>query len=239
MARASSVGYSTAVMALFVSDQPLSARQRYVNWGAMLVLSLGGIAWGLELAKQCASITSGYAAQYDYAIIVFVAIGLFILAVPPLIYWRTRWIGFGLAVGSILSIFAFGIGMRILLKENRVAWRHGQHMISIGPDRTASAVIYFKKDVSSQQVESFTNAVLIAPAMPPHQGLNFPPFVRQYLRLAPNQANGHWAVALTFQNDPPPDTVRAYLATIKADSRVETVFLNTSPDSIRADSTHP
>ena len=90
MARASSVGYSTAVMALFVSDQPLSARQRYVNWGAMLVLSLGGIAWGLELAKQCASITSGYAAQYDYAIIVFVAIGLFILAVPPLIYWRTN-----------------------------------------------------------------------------------------------------------------------------------------------------
>jgi len=33
--------------------------------------------------------------------------------------------------------------------------------------------------------------------------------------------------------------VNAYVATIRADSRVETVFLNTSPNSIHTNSKHP
>jgi hypothetical protein len=233
------VGYSTAVMALFVFDEPLSARQRSVNWGALLVLSLGGIVWGLEFAKQYASITSGYAAQYDYAIIVFVAIGLFILAVPPLIYWRTRWIGFGLAAGSVVSVLAFGIGMKILLKENRVAWQHPRGMVSISADSNPSAVIYFKKDVTDQQVEAFTMSVLMEPAMPRHQGLDFPPFVSKYFRLTPNQINGLKAIALSFSNDAPINEQTAYVSRIRADSRVETVLVNTPKDSIRADSTQP
>lgn len=233
------LSYSTVLMALFVSDEPLSTRQRSLNWGALLVLSLGGIVWGLQVAKQCASITTGYAARYDYAMVFFVAIGLFVLAVPPLIYWRTRWIGFGLAAGSVLSFLAFGIGMRILLRENRVAWQHPPGMVSISADSNPSAVIYFKKDVTDQQVEAFRMAVLMEPAMPRHQGLDFPSFVSKYFRLTPHQTNGHKAIALSFSNDAPTDEEKAYLSRIRADSRVETVLVNTPKDSIRGDSTQP
>jgi len=119
-----------------------------------------------------------------------------------------------------------------------VAWRHEQ-MVSIGPDQKASAVIYFRKQVTDQQVEDFARSVLMQPAMPRHDGRDYPTFVSEYLRLLPSQANGYEAVALTFFEKSPPDKVNAYLEAIKADGRVEKVFLNTSPVSIHIDSKHP
>ena len=226
-------------MALFVSDEPLSKRQRSLNWGALLVLSLGGIMWGLQFAKQRATITSGYAAQYDYAIVFFVAIGLLVLTVPLLIYWRTRWIGFGLAASSVLSILAFGIATRILLRENRVAWQHPPERVSISADSNSSAVIYFKNNVSDRQVEAFRTSVLMEPAVPRHHGLDFPSFVSKYFRLTPDQTNGHKAIALSFSNDAPIDEEKAYLSRIGADSRVVTVSVNAPKDSTRSDSTQP
>ena len=127
--------------------------------------------------------------------------------------------------------------MAVLLKEDLVAWRHEQ-MVSLGPDQKASAVIYFRKEITQQQVEDFNSTVLVGPALPGRDGRDYPTFVSLYLRLLPSQANGHWAIALTFLNNAPPDKVNAYLTTIKADSRVETVFLNTPPNSIHADSKH-
>jgi hypothetical protein len=168
-----------------------------------------------------------------------IALVLFVLAIPMLVYWRTRWIGFGLAAAGVLSILAFAIGLRVLLKENRVAWQHPSQMVSISSDPNPSAVIYFKKDVTDQQVEAFRTSVLMEPAMPRHQGLDFPSFVSKYFRLTPNQANGHKAIALSFSNDAPTNEEKAYLSRIRADSRVETVFVNTPPDSIHPDSTHP
>jgi len=115
--------------------------------------------------------------------------------------------------------------------------RHKQ-MVSIGPDQKVSAVIYFRKEITEQQVEDFRSTVLKGHTLPGRDGLDYPAFVSLYLRLIPSQANDHWAIALTFLNNAPPDNVNAYLATIKADSRVETVFLNTAPNSIHADSKH-
>lgn len=86
-------------------------------------------------------------------------------------------------------------------------------------------------------MEDFHSTVLMGPALPGRDGRDFPTFVSMYLSLVPKQANGHWAIALL--DNAPPDKVKAYLASIKADSRVETVFLNTSPNSIHADSKHP
>jgi hypothetical protein len=220
-------------MSVFLSDEPLSQRQRCLNWGAAVALAAGGIVWGLKLAKQCASLPFGYAAQYDYAIAWFVAVGLFIVAIPLLVYWRTRWIGVGLAAGGLMSLLAFGAGMRVLAKENLVAWQHSPKSVSLGPDQQASAVIYFKKDIDGEQVESFTSSVLMVPATQQHQGRDFPPFVRGYLLVRPQQANGHWAVALTFQADSAQSATQAYLTAIKSDSRVETIFRNIAPDSLR------
>ncbi len=220
-------------MSIFVSDEPLSQRQRYLNWGAALALSTGGIVWGLKLAKQCASIPFGYAAQYDYAIAWCVAVVLLIVAIPPLVYWRTRWLGVGLAAGGLMSLIAFGAGMRVLAKENLVAWQHSPKKASLGSDQQASAVIYFKQDIDREQVQSFTSSILMVSSTQQHQGLDFPPFVRGYLLVSPQQADGHWAVALAFQADAAQSTTDAYLTAIKSDSRVETVFRNIAPDSLR------
>ncbi len=193
-------------MAILFSDQPLSSVQRRVNWGALALLGLSGVAIGWRAARECALIASGYAADYDYAIIFFLAIALCMLGLPLLIYWRTRWIGSGLIAAGFLAYVAFFSGMAVLSKEDRVAWRH-EKMISIGPDQKASVVIYFHKEVTDRQVEDFESSVLMEPAMPTHDGRDFPPFVRQYLRLFPRQANGHNAVALTFLDNAPPDRV--------------------------------
>jgi hypothetical protein len=112
-------------------------------------------------------------------------------------------------------------------------------MVSIGPDQKFSAVIYFKQDATDRQVEDFRTSILMKPAMPPLDGRDFPIFVREYLHLSPKQANGHEAIALMFSVDTPPDRREAYLAAIKSDNRIDAVFLNTSPDSIHANSGTP
>ena len=116
------VRYPSVFMALLCSNQPLSPLHRRVNQGTVLILALGGIALGLWVAKNCAALTSGYAADYDYAIAFFIAVILCILGLPLLIYWRTRWVGAGLIAAGILSYATFYVGMVILLKEDRVAW---------------------------------------------------------------------------------------------------------------------
>ena len=148
-----------------------------------------------------------------------------------LIYWRTRWFGIGFIAVGIFSYVMFLGGMALLTKEDHVAWRH-EKMVSFGPDKKASAVIYFRKGITSQQVEVFNSTVLEVPTSQ-SPGHGHPAFVQTYLRLA--QANGHEGIALTFFDNASADKVNAYLTTIRADSRVEKVFLNTSPSSIRTD----
>jgi hypothetical protein len=225
-------------MPILFTDQPLPLAQRRSNFYLPLLLGSLGIAAGIWTAKGCASITSGYAATYTYAGIVFFAAALFLCGIPFLIYWRTRWIGIGFVAAGVLSFAAFHGGMAVLSKEGRVAWQHEQR-VRFGPDQKASAVVYFRKEVTAQQVEDFASSVLELPAKPGRQGRDFPVFVRGYLRLTPTQANRHWAVALTFADNALPNQVEAYLSAIRADNRVETVFLNASPDSIHFDTKNP
>jgi len=53
-----------------------------------------------------------------------------------------------------------------------------------------------------------------------------------YWRLAPDQANGHWGVALTFKDEARPEEVTGYVERIKRDSRVDNVYLNVAPNAI-------
>jgi hypothetical protein len=222
-------------MGLLHSNQPLSVLQRRVNRSALPILALAGIALGLQGARECAVTTSSYLASYDYAGIWSLAFLFSALGLLLIVYWRTRWLGGGLIVAGILSCAVFYGSMAVLFKLDRVAWVH-EKMISFGgPDRKASMVIYFRKGISPQQVEDFNESVLMGPAEPRHAGRDYPSFVQTYLGLIPSQANGHEAVALTFFNNTATDKVNAYLATIEGDSRVDKVFLNVSPDSIKTD----
>jgi hypothetical protein len=222
-------------MGVLRPDKPLSPRQLRLNKVFLLISVLIGIALGVEWARECAAIQSAYLASYDYATSFFFTISLSILGLMLLIHWRTRWFGAGFIAVGILSYIMFLGGMAVLAKEDRVAWRH-EKMISFGPDQKASVVIYFRKGITNQQVEDFNSTVLEVPT-PQSPGHGHPAFVQTYLRLA--RTNGHEGIALTFFDNTSPDKVNAYLTAIRADSRVEKVFLNTSPNSIHTDSEHP
>jgi len=224
-------------MGVLHPDRPLSPPQHRLNKVVVLISVLIGLALGVEWARECALTRSAYLADYSYAISFYTSIALTMLGLPLLIYWRTRWFGGGLIAVGILSYVMFLGGMAILLKEDRVVWRHEQ-MISFGPNQKASAVIYFRRGITSQEVEDFNSSVLEVPTPQP-PGHGHPAFVQTYLRLAPMQANGHEAIALNFFDSASTDKVTAYLTRIKADVRVERVFLNVAPNSIHPDSEHP
>jgi hypothetical protein len=225
-------------MPLLTSNQPLSVWQRRTNWAALLFLSLAGVGLGLWNAHDVSFVTSGYAAAYTYGAVFFFGIFLLMAGSFLLVYWRTRWFGWGLIAAGILSYLSLCGGVAVLTKLDRVSWKHEQ-MVRFGPDQKASVVIYFRKQVTNEQVEDFNRSVLMVPSVPQHDGPDYPAFVSEYLRLLPTQANGYNAVAIGFFDNSPADKVKAYLALIKADNRVERVFLDTAPDAIRIDSKHP
>jgi hypothetical protein len=208
-------------MSLFASDMPISAAQRRLNWGLLITGCLAGITLGLLSARQAAGSGAGYAAQYVYLYVFWRAIGLWGLAVLPLIYWRTRWFGSGLVAAAVLSVVSFGVGMRILRFEDKVPWMRPRQTTGITIDRFA-AVIYFK-DVTSREVEEFKTSVLMEDAMPRHQGRDFPTFVTDYSPVIANQSDGRQAVAIRFADGPLTVAEKSYLAKIRADRRVQII----------------
>jgi hypothetical protein len=111
--------------------------------------------------------------------------------------------------------------MAVLLRLDRVAWRHEPPPSAIGPDQKASLVIYFLQGTTEEQIEEFRSSVLTGTAEP-----------SEYLRLLPSQANGHWGVALTFSGDTRPEQVSPYVERIEHDSRVEKVYRDIAPTAI-------
>jgi hypothetical protein len=98
-------------------------------------------------------------------------------------------------------------------------------------------VIYFCKGITNEQVKDCNLSLLMEPAEPRHAGRGYPAFVHTYSSMIQN--NGHKAVALTFFNNTPADKAKLYLASIEGESRVDKVFLNVSPDSVKTDTDLP
>ena len=109
-----------------------------------------------------------------------------------------------------------------------MAWRHEQRTRTTLSDK-ASVVVYLRRGTTEQQLEEFRSSVLA----PPGRKYDLPQFVRLYWRLGPDQANGHWAVALTFFEHASPRDVTAYVEKIRRDSRVENVYLDIAPNAIQ------
>jgi hypothetical protein len=220
--------YAVGPMGFLVSNLPTSASQRRINWGLFSACCFTGMALGFLGARRAAASGSGYAAQYIYAYGFFRAIGIFVLAVPPLIYWRTRWLGYGIAAAAVLSVVCFGVGMRILRFENQVPWMRSRQTAATTTGQF-SAVIYFRKEVTSQEVEEFRTSVLMEDAMPRHQGRDFPTFVTNYSRVVTNLSEGRQAVALTLADASLTRAEESYLKKIETDSRVQTIELPPFP----------
>ena len=168
--------------------------ERVAFWG----LCGAGIAFGLWQAYECARIIYGYVAAYSFAGAIGSAIVLVTIGLLLTVFWRTRSMGVGFVLAGFLSCVTFYAGIAILKRLDRVAWQHEPPLVSFGPEQKAWAVIYFCSGTTHDQIENFSDSVLYVDAEPRHAGKDDPPFVQSYLRLAPEQANGHDAVALTL-----------------------------------------
>jgi hypothetical protein len=195
-----------------------------VNRIAVIGLSAIGIALGAWQAKECATIRFGYVAAYAYTGAVFGAIGFCVIGLLLLVYWRTRGFGSALVAAGLLSCVTFYGCMAVLLRLDRVAWKHEPPPVAIGPDQKATLVIYFQRGTTDEQIEEFHSSVLI--------GTTEQSLVREYLRLLPSQANGHEGVALTLSEDARPEQILRYVERIEHDSRVEKTYRNIAPTAI-------
>ena len=208
-------------MPLLSPEHPPSPAHRHVNQVAVIVLSALGIALGAWLAKDCAAIQFGYAAGYSFATAVFLAMSLCGVGLLLLLYWRTRGIGIGLVAAGLLACVTFYGAIAILLKLDRVAWKHEPPLVVFGPDHKATLVIYFRRGTTDDQIEAFRSSMV--------KGMEER---TEYLRLLPDQANGHEGVALTFSKDTSSEQVTRYVKTIEGDSCVEKVYRDIAPSAI-------
>ncbi len=80
-------------------------------------------------------------------------------------------------------------------------------------------MVYFRKGVSRRQVREFYSSVLFSSA----ESRQFPALVRESSHFRASDFNGHETIVLYFFQKSLADKVDAYLATIKADKRVEKV----------------
>jgi hypothetical protein len=203
--------------------------ERIGLWG----LCCAGLAFGLWEAYECARIGYGYVAAYSFAGAIGIAILLVVIGSLLTVLWRTRNMGVGFVLAGFLSCLTFYGGLAVLTRLDRVAWKHEPPLISLGPDQKASAVIYFCPSTTRVQIEDFSDSVLYVNTEPRHVGKDFPAFVQSYLRLLPEQANGHDAVALTvFPNTGTRNEIGSYLKRIESDRRVAKVFTDIAPTAI-------
>lgn len=105
-------------------------------------------------------------------------------------------------------------------------------MIKFGPDAPASLVIYFKTGTTESHVESFNQNILSEPR-PDGRRKNFKYGIGSYLRLSPRQANGHWAIAITFLADTTEEQRREIKEMLQSNEIVYKVFEKIAPDEIK------
>jgi len=210
-----------------------SSSERRRNRWLIILFSAMGIVLGCWQAHAISKIRFSYIAGYSHAIAFILAAYLIVLGLPFLIYWRTRWVGFGLLLAGALSLVFYLGGLEISLRLNRVAWQH-EPVHLLGTAQKASAVIYFCADTTVQQIDDFHREVLEVPN-PSYGDRRFPVYLSSYLRLAPSQANGYQGVALRFNQGTAPDQIKNYVARIDSDPRVLHVFIDAVPDLIHVD----
>jgi hypothetical protein len=139
------------------------SRTRWVAFAGVVIASVG---LGFTGAKILANETIGYLAVYTW-------LGLMIISVPLILILlvlgailsfrpRTRWSGALAIMAAGLIVASAFASFKILDAFGQVRYKHEQ-MVPIGPEVQASLVVYFKHEVTQDQINYFWQNVLSRP----------------------------------------------------------------------------
>ena len=121
------------------------------------------------------------------------------------------------------------IAIAVLTLSTGCPWKN-ERMYPIGPGVKASLVIYFKSNVSEQDINSFLEQTLMA-WNSELKGYDHKPGVGTILRLEPVQA--HEAIAVTFFQSASEDERQRIKSAVRASSIVYRVLENVIPNEVK------
>jgi hypothetical protein len=182
------------------------------------------------MAIDCATIRFGYVASYSFFGAWMIAVVSFVAGLPLVLFHRTRRWGIGTLSASPLLLASFYGLFYILWHFDHVAFKRDQ-MIHFGPDVASDWVVYLKKTATETDVEAVDQAYILPLEQPNHGSL------QQYMRLVPDQANGHWAFAVDFTPTATSNEKSRLKSRLLSDPRIERIYTNVAPDQIPSDQT--
>ncbi len=100
----------------------------------------------------------------------------------------------------------------------------------LGPTIKADFLIYFNRDLSQDEINTFTKSILSRPH-PEGRGDDLAPGVRTRLRI--RDVEGHPGIAITFFANATDKQRHDLFKSIKASPQVYKVLENTTPDSVK------
>ena len=128
------------------------------RWFAFAGVALVSIALGFTGARILANETIGYLASYTWLGLMMIGVPLVmtllvlggILTLIP----RGRWLGTLFMIAGVLIVGSSFASFKILDAMGQVLYKHEQ-MVPIGPDTKYDLLIFFKRDTTHDQIESF------------------------------------------------------------------------------------
>jgi hypothetical protein len=217
-------------MPIFRASGPPSRAQRLFSSISAILIMIGLCALGLREAYSAVQAGDGHAPGAWYQTLFLIAIATCLCGFLLCIYWRTRAVGASLMAAAILGYLAFLGGTAWFSSRDQASWHQQDAHQNV--NQRFSIVVYFRKGAPQAQVNDFIDSVLKVPGQPMHPAPEFPWFVIDYASLTPAQANGFEAVAVKLRDSAPSSATAPYLARIRADQRVDRVFLDIAPQSI-------
>jgi len=107
-----------------------------------------------------------------------------------------------------------------------------------GPDVEATLVIYFRLGTTEEQASTLKERILYADR-PDGRGKAPLHNFRVYFPLSPQHANGHEAIALTFQPTATKEDIDTVRQAFLSSPEVLTIFENVVPDQIKPSDVPP
>lgn len=118
----------------------------------------------------------------------------------------------------------------LLIAMSSDCHRADEQMRPIGPDVSASFVVYFKSKASEEDINAFKREVLSRPH-PEGRGRYNPEGVYLILRVRPVQ--GHEAIAVTFSADATMEQREKLIGAVKASPFVYRVLEHVAPGEVK------
>lgn len=86
---------------------PVSPAQSRFDRVVSVLLPTFGFLAGCWEARECSRIAFGYVASYSYATAILLAVAALVFALPLLIHWRSRRLGWALIGFGLVSLTTF------------------------------------------------------------------------------------------------------------------------------------